>query len=83
MSDYVTTTISPAMRVVRVAGDDGELRPWHYVDVYSIESRLIKDSKCTEAGGEDALDDAGPPFGARILLELLHLMESDLVKSFI
>jgi len=25
--------------VVRVAGDDGELRPWHYIYVYSIESR--------------------------------------------
>jgi len=27
--------------VVRVVGDDGELRPWHYIYVYSIESRLI------------------------------------------
>ena len=27
--------------VVRVGGDDGELRPWHYIYVYSIESRLI------------------------------------------
>ena len=26
--------------VVRVRGDDGELRPWYYIDVYSIESRL-------------------------------------------
>jgi hypothetical protein len=25
--------------VVRVGGDDGELRPWHYIYVYSIESR--------------------------------------------
>ena len=28
--------------VVRVGGDDGELRPWHYIYVYSIESRLMK-----------------------------------------
>ena len=28
--------------VVRVRGDDGELRPWHYIYVYSIESRLIR-----------------------------------------
>ena len=27
--------------VVRVAGEDGELRPWHYIHVYSIESRLM------------------------------------------
>ena len=27
--------------VVRVGGDDWELRPWHYIYVYSIESRLI------------------------------------------
>ena len=27
--------------VVRVEGDDGELRPWHYIHVYSIERRLI------------------------------------------
>ena len=27
---------------VRVGGDDGELRPWHYIYVYSIESRLIR-----------------------------------------
>ena len=25
---------------MRVRGDDGELRPWHYLYVYSIESRL-------------------------------------------
>ena len=37
-------TIMPALPllwVVRVGGDDGELRPWHYIYVYSIESRLI------------------------------------------
>jgi hypothetical protein len=28
--------------VVRVGGDDGELRPWHHIYVYSIESRLIR-----------------------------------------
>ena len=28
------------MWVVKVGGDDGELRPWHYIYVYSIESRL-------------------------------------------
>ena len=27
--------------VVRVGGHDGEPRPWHYIYVYSIESRLI------------------------------------------
>ena len=27
--------------VVRVGGDDGELRPWHLIYVYSIESRLL------------------------------------------
>jgi len=26
---------------VRVGGDDGELRPWHYIHVDSIESILI------------------------------------------
>ena len=26
---------------MRVGGDDGEHRPWHYIYVYSIESRLI------------------------------------------
>jgi hypothetical protein len=30
------------MWVVRVGGDDGELRPWHFIYVYSIESRLIQ-----------------------------------------
>ena len=28
--------------VVRVGGDDGELRTWHHIHVYSIESRLIR-----------------------------------------
>jgi hypothetical protein len=27
--------------VVRVGGDNGELGPWHYIQVYSIESRPI------------------------------------------
>jgi len=27
--------------VVRVGGDDEEVRPWHYIYVYSIESRLM------------------------------------------
>ena len=27
---------------MRVGGDDGELRPWHYIYVYGIESRLIR-----------------------------------------
>jgi len=31
---------------VRVGGDDGELRPWHYIYVYSIESRLIMPKHC-------------------------------------
>jgi hypothetical protein len=30
---------------VRVGGDDGELRPWNYIYVYSIESRLIINPK--------------------------------------
>jgi len=34
-SDHGTT-------YMRVGGDDGELRPWHYIYVYSIESRLIR-----------------------------------------
>ena len=29
------------MWLVRIGGDDVELRPWHYIYVYSIESRLI------------------------------------------
>jgi len=31
--------------VVRVGGVDGELRPWHYIYVHSIESRLIMREK--------------------------------------
>ena len=31
-SDHGTT-------YMRVGGDDGELRPWHYIYVYSIESK--------------------------------------------
>jgi hypothetical protein len=27
---------------MREGGDDRELRPWHYIYVYSIESRLIR-----------------------------------------
>jgi len=34
-------TSAAGMWVVRVGGEDGELRPWHYIYVYSIESRLI------------------------------------------
>jgi len=33
-SDHGTT-------YMRVGRDDGELRPWHYIYVYSIESRLV------------------------------------------
>ena len=29
------------MWVVMVGGDDGELQPWRYIYVYSIESRLM------------------------------------------
>ena len=29
------------MWVVRVGGDNGELRSWHYIYAYSIESRLM------------------------------------------
>ena len=31
----------PARWVVREGGDDGELRPWHCIYVYSIERRLM------------------------------------------
>ena len=31
----------PLLWVVRVGGDDEELPPWHYIYVFSIESRLI------------------------------------------
>jgi hypothetical protein len=34
-SDHGTT-------YMRVGGKDGELRPWHYMCVYSIKSRLIR-----------------------------------------
>ena len=30
-----------AVRVVRVGANDGKLRSWHYIYVYSIENRLI------------------------------------------
>ena len=30
----------PVVWVVRVGVDDGELRPWHYIYAYTIESRL-------------------------------------------
>ena len=30
---------------MRVGGHDGELRLWHYIYVYSIESRLIRNQK--------------------------------------
>ena len=47
-SDHGTT-------YMRVGGDDGELRPWHYIYVYSIESRLILrvryDSHIRRGGG--------------------------------
>ena len=35
-----------ALWVVRVGGDDGELRPWHYTYVYNIERRLTMTPKC-------------------------------------
>ena len=42
------------MWVVRVGGDDGELRAWHYIYVYSIEGRLVRrviyESKDTQRG---------------------------------
>ena len=34
------SVLTPSLWVVRVGGNDGELRPWHYIYVYSIESRL-------------------------------------------
>ena len=36
-----------------------------------------------EAGGEDALDDAGPPFGARVLLARLHLVHAHLTVQIL
>ena len=33
--------IEKPLWVVKVGGHDGELRPWHYIYVYSIERRLI------------------------------------------
>ena len=41
---------------MRVRGDDGELRPWHFIYVYSIENRLMlhacleADDECLEGG---------------------------------
>jgi len=35
--------------VVRVGGDEEELRPGHYIYVYSIESRLIMNLKETQS----------------------------------
>ena len=35
ISDHGTTYI-------KVGGDDGELRPWHYIHVCSIDSRLVR-----------------------------------------
>jgi len=34
----------PQPWVVKVGGDDGELRPWHYIYAFSIEKRLIMSS---------------------------------------
>ena len=53
------------MWVVRVRGDDGELRSWHYMYVYSIESGLIMrvryDSHIRiQYLAESALGDAAP-----------------------
>ena len=37
-NDPGITLEGPCMWVVRVGGNDGELRPWHYIYVYSIEN---------------------------------------------
>jgi hypothetical protein len=38
-----TGALSPdLMWVVRAGGDDGEFRPWHFIYVCNIESRLIR-----------------------------------------
>ena len=42
--------------VVRVGRDDGELRPWHYIYVYSIESRLLMETQM--GAGRDRSDRA-------------------------
>jgi len=36
---------------VRIEGDDGELRPWPYIHVYSIESRLIMETQIMRLRG--------------------------------
>jgi len=49
------------MWVARIGGDNGELRPWHYIQVYSIKSRLIirvQKQRQDLAGGGGAASDA-------------------------
>ena len=36
-----TRAVTGHVWVVRVGGDDGELRSWHYIYAYSIEGRLV------------------------------------------
>ena len=50
--------------VVRAGGDDGELRPWHYIYVHSIESRLIMRVRY------DSSSSGNPKFGAAALPSL-------------
>ena len=58
-SDHGTT-------YVRVRGDDGELRPWHLMYVYSIESRLIR-RETQNAGGAGNLPAPAQGFGFWVL----------------
>ena len=38
------------LREVRVGGDDGKLRPWHYIHVYSIDFKEPKPFSPRELG---------------------------------
>ena len=40
-SAHRSPTAQHRVWVVRVGGEDGELRPWHCIYVYGMESRLI------------------------------------------
>ena len=48
-SDHGTTRM-------RVGGDDGELRPWRYIYVYSIESRHLENPNPLDQKKDRPLD---------------------------
>jgi len=61
------------MWVVRVGGDDGELRPWHYIYVYSIESRMIMRVRYLRPQGAPVLEvEIALPWPSMHLLEELQ-----------